>query len=111
MSSSRSSPILHRSPPAPAATSAVWGWGGSRVCSRSVERFAVAVVGRALVALALCAGCNDSVTLEIASDRPVPQAIDSICVGLADTSMSGGHFGRSYRLEDGLAHLPQTLRV
>jgi hypothetical protein len=76
-----------------------------------VQRFAVAVVGRALGALALCAGCNDSVTLEIASDRPVPQAIDAICVGLADTSMSGGHFGRAYRLEDALDHLPQTLRV
>lgn len=57
------------------------------------------------------AGCGDAITLSIASDRPVPSAIDSICVGIADTSLSGGHFGRAYRLEGELASLPQTLRV
>ena len=44
-------------------------------------------------------------TLQIASERPVPQAIDAICVGVADTSMTGGHFGRAYRLVDELATL------
>ncbi len=57
------------------------------------------------------AGCGDAITLSIASDRPVPAAIDAICVGIADTSMSGGHFGRAYRLEGELGRLPQTLRV
>lgn len=57
------------------------------------------------------AACGDVVTLKIASERPVPQAIDAICVGVADTSMSGGHFGRPYRLVDELATLPQTLRL
>ncbi len=64
-----------------------------------------------LASLLAIAGCNDSITLEIASDRPVPTAIDAICVGIADSSMSGGHFGRAYRLEDALDHLPQTLRI
>lgn len=59
----------------------------------------------------ILAGCGDAITLEIASERPVPSAVDSICVGVADTSMAGGHFGRAYRLVDKLATLPQTLRV
>lgn len=57
------------------------------------------------------AGCGDAITLSIASDRPVPSAIDTICVAVADTSPSGGHFGRGYKLEGALASLPQTLRV
>ncbi len=64
-----------------------------------------------LVAAALCAGCSDQITLEIAGDRPVPQGLDAICVGVADTALTGGHFGRAYRLEGTLAHLPQTLRL
>lgn len=56
-------------------------------------------------------GCNDAVTLAVTSDRPIPQAIDSMCLGIADVDPSGGHFGRVYRLEDKLATLPQTLRV
>jgi hypothetical protein len=67
-------------------------------------------IAAAVVVAALC-GCNDQVTLAIASDRPVPQAIDAICVGVADLSASGGHFGKRYRLEDKLATLPQTLRL
>lgn len=62
-------------------------------------------------ALIVAAGCSDAVTLEITSDRPVPTAIDSICVGIADASLSGGQFGRAYRLEGKLASLPQTLRI
>jgi hypothetical protein len=63
------------------------------------------------VAVAVIAGCGDVITLEIASERPVPTAVDAICVGIADTSLSGGHFGRLYALEGELATLPQTLRV
>ncbi|HUJ57042.1 MAG TPA: VCBS repeat-containing protein, partial [Kofleriaceae bacterium] len=55
--------------------------------------------------------CNGDITLEVASDRPVPSAIDSICVGVADTSARGGQFGRDYALTGKLASLPQTLRV
>ena len=66
---------------------------------------------RLAVAAALCAGCSDEITLEIAGDRPVPTGLDAICVGVADTSLKGGHFGRAYRLEGALAKLPQTLRV
>ncbi|NVB79175.1 MAG: VCBS repeat-containing protein [Kofleriaceae bacterium] len=65
----------------------------------------------ALFALLALGACNDAITLEIASDRPVPSAIDAICVAVADSSMSGGHFGRAYRLDDALDHLPQTLRI
>lgn len=67
----------------------------------------------ARVCLGLCAlgACSDAVTLEIASDRPVPSAIDALCVGIADTDTSGGHFGSPYRLEGDLGSLPQTLRV
>ncbi len=67
------------------------------------------------IAFALCvsalAACTDAITLEIASERPVPAAVDAICVGVADTSLTGGHFGRRYALEGALATLPQTLRV
>jgi hypothetical protein len=63
-----------------------------------------------LVASAL-AGCNDAVLVEVQSDRPVPQAIDNICLGVADASPAGGHFGHAYRLEGALASLPQSLRV
>jgi hypothetical protein len=68
-----------------------------------------AAVGLALAAL--CGACSDAVTLEIAGDRPVPTAIDALCVGVADTNASGGYFGAPYRLEGDLASLPQTLRV
>lgn len=64
-----------------------------------------------LAVVAALAGCSDAITLEIAGDRPVPSGVDAICVGLADTSPSGGHFGRAYRLEGKLGKLPQTLRV
>ena len=64
-----------------------------------------------LVVVAALAGCSDAITLEIAGDRPVPGGVDAICVGLADASLSGGHFGRAYRLEGKLGKLPQTLRV
>ncbi len=63
------------------------------------------------VGLIVVSGCNDAVTLQIAGDRPVPTAIDAICVGIADTSLGGGQFGRAYRLEGKLASLPQTLRA
>ncbi len=65
---------------------------------------------RLLVAVAV-AGCHEAVTLSIVSDRPIPQALDAICVGVADTRATGGQFGRAYRLEGALAALPQTLRV
>lgn len=61
--------------------------------------------------LASLAACTDAITLEVASERPVPSAVDAICIGVADTSTSGGHFGRRYALEGALATLPQTLRV
>ena len=64
-----------------------------------------------VVSAALCAGCSDAITLEIAGDRPVPTGLDAICIGVADASLTGGHFGRVYRLEGNLAKLPQTLRV
>ncbi len=69
------------------------------------------MLSRLVVAAALCAGCSDQITLEIAGDRPVPTGLDAICVGVADASLLGGHFGRAYRLEGELARLPQTLRV
>jgi hypothetical protein len=65
----------------------------------------------AVVAVASLVGCGDAITLEIASERPVPSAVDAICVGIADRSLTGGHFGKLYALEDQLATLPQTLRV
>lgn len=65
---------------------------------------------RALLLLAL-AGCNDAVTLAISSDRPVPEAIDAICVGVADRAANGAAFGQLYHLEGELGALPQTLRI
>jgi hypothetical protein len=59
----------------------------------------------------LLAGCNHDITLIIASDRPIPAGVDAMCVGVADTSPGGGHFGKLYPLQDRLAVLPQTLRV
>jgi FG-GAP-like repeat len=64
-------------------------------------RFAAVVV-----VAASFAGCTNAVTLEIASDRPVPRALDSICVGVAAAK---DQFGRGYRLDTRM--LPQTLRV
>ena len=67
---------------------------------------------RSLSLLVLAAaGCSDAVTLAIASDRPVPEAIDAICVGVADRTPSGVAFGEHYRLEGKLGSLPQTLRI
>lgn len=71
----------------------------------------VTVRSVAVVAVVSLVGCGDAITLQIASDRPIPSAIDAICVGIADTSPSGGQFGRAYKLEGELDHLPQTLRV
>ena len=59
----------------------------------------------------ILAGCNGAITLELTTDRPIPQGIDSVCVGVADGSPGGGHFGRFYRLEGKLATMPQTLRI
>ena len=59
----------------------------------------------------LVAGCHGAVTVDIASDRPIPQGLDAMCVGVADRASSGGHFGRQYQLEGKLATLPQSLRV
>jgi hypothetical protein len=67
-----------------------------------VQRYVVAAVVSVI-------GCNDAITLEVASDRPIPRALDAICVGVADTSLHGGQFGQVYRLEG--RSLPQTLRV
>ena len=61
---------------------------------------------RFAVVAACLAGCTNAVTLEIASDRPVPRGLDSICVGLAAGT---DQFGRDYRLDTRV--LPQTLRV
>jgi hypothetical protein len=59
----------------------------------------------------LVASCDSSITLEVAGDRPIPRALDAICVGIADTDESGGHLGQLYPLVGELASLPQTLRV
>ncbi len=77
---------------------------GARVITRGT------LVLRALVC-ALPTACSGPITLEIAGDRPVPTAIDALCVGIADTNARGGQFGAPYRLEGDLASLPQTLRV
>jgi hypothetical protein len=61
--------------------------------------------------IAFVAGCDGAITLEIAGDRPIPRALDAICVGVADTSESGGHHGQRYALTGELASLPQTLRI
>ncbi|MBA3463239.1 MAG: VCBS repeat-containing protein [Deltaproteobacteria bacterium] len=64
-----------------------------------------------VVAALTSAACSDAILVEIAGDRPVPTGLDAICVGVADASLGGGHFGRAYRLEGKLNRLPQTLRV
>ena len=64
-----------------------------------------------LVTCVVAAGCTDAITVEIASDRPVPSAIDHVCVGVADTRVGGGQFGQDYALTGDLGKLPQTLRV
>jgi hypothetical protein len=61
-------------------------------------RFAVAAAAASL------AGCTSAVTLEVASDRPIPRAIDSICLGIADAH---DQFGHAYPI----ASFPQTLRI
>ncbi|MGE5186584.1 MAG: FG-GAP repeat domain-containing protein [Acidobacteriota bacterium] len=66
---------------------------------------------RSVAVLAVLAGCHGAVTLEVATDRPIPAGLDAICVGVADTAARGGQFGKAYRLEGKLAMLPQTLRV
>ena len=63
------------------------------------------------VVVALVASCDGAIVLEVAGDRPIPRALDAICVGIADTDEDGGHLGQLYRLEGDLASLPQTLRV
>ena len=35
------------------------------------------------IVLAASSGCTDAITLEVSSNRPVPTAIDSVCVGVA----------------------------
>jgi hypothetical protein len=65
----------------------------------------------ALLGLVVWAACNDAVTLTVAGDRPVPTAVDAICVGVGDLEPGGVAFGRRYTLEGELASLPQTLRV
>jgi hypothetical protein len=67
----------------------------------------------ALVAGALAlAGCGGVTLLEIVGeDRPVPRGADAICVGVADTSPGGGHYGQLYRLDEPRRDLPQTLRI
>jgi hypothetical protein len=64
----------------------------------------------AVAAAVSAAGCNDAILVKVASDRP-PGAIDAFCLGVADSSLHGGQFGRAYRLEGKIATLPQTLRV
>lgn len=57
------------------------------------------------------AGCDGAITLEIAGDRPIPRALDAICVGVADTNAGGGQHGQFYPLIGEQASLPQTLRI
>lgn len=64
-----------------------------------------------VVGLLAVASCDGAITLEVAGDRPIPRALDAICVGVADTSETGGHLGQHYKLEGELGSLPQTLRV
>ncbi len=66
----------------------------------------------AALLLAVCgaaAGCSDAIELAITTDRPAG-ALDAVCVGIADVSAHGGHFGRNYELA-AVGGLPQTLRV
>ena len=71
----------------------------------------LAPVVRTLWVVAALAGCHGAVTLEVTTDRPIPEGLDAMCVGVADSAAHGGQFGRAYRLEGKLATLPQTLRV
>ncbi len=68
------------------------------------------VVASVVLASGLAA-CNDAVTLTVTGDRPVPTAVDAICVGVGDIEPGGVAFGRRYTLAGELASLPQTLRV
>src|SRR5580693_2105804 len=61
------------------------------------------------MAAAMTAGCTDAIELSITSDRGSGE-LDAVCVGVADTSLRGGHFGRDYELAK-VGALPQTLRV
>ena len=71
----------------------------------------LASVSRCVIAVLAAAGCNGPVVLHVDSDRPIPQALDAMCVGVADASLHGGQFGKVYRLEGALAKMPQSLRV
>jgi hypothetical protein len=62
-----------------------------------------------LAMTAVMAGCTDAVELSITSDRGSGE-LDAVCVGVADTALHGGHFGRDYELAK-VGRLPQTLRV
>ena len=73
---------------------------------RCVRVFVVGA-GIAVIVVGFSAGCNDAITVAVTSDRPIPTAIDTMCLGVADTAHGGGQFGRAYPL----ATLPQSLRV
>ncbi|MFT3698495.1 MAG: VCBS repeat-containing protein [Kofleriaceae bacterium] len=62
---------------------------------------------RVALVIAAVVGCNDAVTLDVTSDRPIPTAIDAMCLGVADQNPHGGHFGAHYDLDE----LPQSLRL
>ena len=62
---------------------------------------------RLVLICAAIAGCNDAVVVEITSDRPVPTAIDHVCLGVADHAATGGQYGRNYPIDK----LPQSLRI
>jgi hypothetical protein len=65
---------------------------------------------RRLAATLVCvAGCTSAIELTVTSDRPTG-ALDAICVGVADNSPRGGHFGSNYLLSR-VGGLPQTLRI
>lgn len=64
-----------------------------------------------LVASAGASGCGGAVTVTVDGDRAVPAELDAMCLAVADRDLGGGHVGRSYRLVDRLARLPQTLAV
>jgi hypothetical protein len=59
---------------------------------------------------AMLAGCTGPATLAIDGDRPIPESMNEMCVGVADTAATGGTFGRLYPFTTKLV-LPQTLRV
>lgn len=77
------------------------------VGANAVSRLAVS----AATALGLAACDGGAVTLTIDGDREVPGELDAMCVGIADRALTGGAFGRGYRLEGRLGRLPQTLAV